>query len=230
MIELLGKNLKKYLNFSLSLVYPLKCFICQEEINLSLPAGLCLACFNKMEKYPSLSSEVPLEDTFYFKRIWAACRYEGTVKEAVHLLKYKGKLILINQLSEIMIKYASENMPTSEIDFIIPVPLHRLRLKEREFNQSEVLASKLAGYFNIPMLNNALRRTRLTVPQTNLSKEERGKSLKGAFGVINHKLIEGKNILLIDDVFTTGSTANECAKVLIEAKAAEVNIFTLAKG
>ena len=80
------------------------------------------------------------------------------------------------------------------------------------------------------MLNKALRRTRLTVPQTNLSKEERGKSLKGAFAVINHKLIEGKNILLIDDVFTTGSTANECAKVLIEAKAAEVNIFTLAKG
>lgn len=231
MIELLGKNLKKYLNFSLSFVYPLKCFICQEEIEPSLPAGLCLACLNKLEKYPPLSSEVPLEDTFYFKRVWAACRYEGTAKEAVHLLKYKGKLILINQLSEIMIKYALENMPISEIDFIIPVPLHRLRLKEREFNQSEIFAAKLAKRFAITLMKNNLIRIRPTLPQTNLSKEERFKNVNNAFRLRSNEPLKEKNILLVDDVFTTGSTADCCAKVLKkEGKVKEVNVFALAKG
>jgi ComF family protein len=130
-----------------------------------------------------------------------------------------------------MIKYALENIPTNEIDFIVPVPLHRLRLKEREFNQSEILASRLAKYFNIPLIKNSLIRTRPTPPQANLSKEERLKNVNGAFKLRENELLKGKNILLIDDVFTTGSTVDQCAKVLKkEGKAREVGVFTLAKG
>ena len=229
MMELLGKNFKKYLNYSLNLIYPLKCLICQKDMEPTLPAGLCSDCFNKIQKYSSSPKILP-EHKYYFKQIWAACPYEGVIKEAIHLLKYKGKLILVNQLSSVMIAYAKENLPLADIDFLIPVPLHRSRLKEREFNQSEILASKLANYFFLSLLNNVLIRIRPTPPQTNLSKEERFNSLKGAFALKKKGLIKGKNILLIDDVFTTGATANQCAKVLIENKANEVSVFTLAKG
>jgi len=228
-MELLGKNFKKYLNYSLNLIYPLKCLICQKDMEPTLPAGLCSDCFNKIQKYSSSPKILP-EHKYYFKQIWAACPYEGVIKEAIHLLKYKGKLILVNQLSSVMIAYAKENLPLADIDFLIPVPLHRSRLKEREFNQSEILASKLANYFFLSLLNNVLIRIRPTPPQTNLSKEERFNSLKGAFALKKKGLIKGKNILLIDDVFTTGATANQCAKVLIENKANEVSVFTLAKG
>lgn len=230
MIELLGENFKKYLDYSLNLIYPLKCLICQKDIEPTPPRGLCSDCFNKIQKYSSSSPRALPDHKYYFKQTWAACPYQGIIKEAIQLLKYKGKLILAGQLSAIMIKYAKENLPLANIDFLIPVPLHRSRLKEREFNQSEVLASKLTNYFNLPLLNNALIRIRPTPPQTNLSKEERLISLKGAFNLKRKELTKGKNILLIDDVFTTGATAKECAKVLIENRANEVNVFTLAKG
>jgi ComF family protein len=228
-MELLGKKFKKYLNYSLNLIYPLKCLICQKDIEPTGPRGLCADCFNKIQKYPSSLKTLP-EHKYYFKQSWATCPYEGIIKEAIQLLKYKGKLILVNQLSSLMIAYAQENLPLTDIDFIIPVPLHRSRLKEREFNQSEILASKLGQHYNLPCLNKALIKIRPTPPQTNLSKEERLISLKGAFALKKKALIKRKNILLIDDVFTTGATVNQCAKVLIENKAAEVSVFTLAKG
>lgn len=229
MVELLRKNLKKYLNYSLNLIYPLKCLICRKDIDPLLPRGICPTCFNKIKINDGYSFPV-LENECYFKQMWSACPYEGIVKEAIHLFKYKGKLILARELSRLMAEYAQANIPLNTIHCLIPVPLHRSRLREREFNQSEVLSLKLAAYFNVAVVQNVLIRTRPTPPQVNLKREERFISLKGAFRVKKNDLVKGKNILLIDDVFTTGTTANECAKALGQAGADEVNVFTLARG
>lgn len=177
------------------------------------------------------SSSWPAGQTkYYFNQVYSACPYQGMIKESIQLLKYKGKLILTKQLSQIMIEFTQANGILSNIDCLTFVPLHRTRLKEREFNQSQLLALKLAGHFKVPLLNNVLKRTRLTPPQTNLSKEERFKSLKGAFAVYQNREIKEKTIMLVDDVFTTGATVNECAKALTEGGAKQVDIFTLARG
>lgn len=129
-----------------------------------------------------------------------------------------------------MIEFAGENKVLGHIDYLTFVPLHRARLKEREFNQSQLLALKLSRHFKVPLLDNLLKRVRPTPSQTNLSKEERFKSLRGAFAARENEQIKGKTILLVDDVFTTGATFNECAKVLRQAGVKQADGFTLARG
>jgi ComF family protein len=115
------------------------------------------------------------------------------------------------------------------LDVIIPVPLHPQRLREREYNQSLLLANRLSRQTGIPLLLACLLRIRPTVPQTSLSKKERLTNLRGAFSVSKPAYIQGKRILLVDDVFTTGTTLNECAKTLRRAGSGHVYGLTLAR-
>ena len=119
----------------------------------------------------------------------------------------------------------------SEADAIIPVPLHRLRLLKRRYNQASIMAHYLGRECNIPVLHQALLRTRSTQTQGHLNFEQRRKNVKSAFAV-NDKYksrIEGKTLILIDDVYTTGSTVKECTKALRKAGAKSVHILTLAR-
>jgi ComF family protein len=115
------------------------------------------------------------------------------------------------------------------IDVIVPVPLHKIRLDERGYNQSELLARELSYRLNI-FMSKALRRVRNTTTQTALHKEERIENVKGAFKVTYKDTIVGKNVLLVDDVLTTGATLDECAKVLKENGAKDVYVATIATG
>ncbi|NLK67977.1 MAG: ComF family protein [Clostridiaceae bacterium] len=113
-------------------------------------------------------------------------------------------------------------------DIIIPTPLHRTRKRERGYNQSELLASRLAFYLKIPMLKNVLVKKVNTAPQSTLGRGERLKNLIGAFQVNNSNLIEGNRILLVDDITTTGSTLEKCAEVLLNAGAAHIDAYVIA--
>lgn len=115
-------------------------------------------------------------------------------------------------------------------DLLVPVPLDKRRYRKREFNQAHLLAKVVSRRFGIPLSPFVLRRTRTTLPQTGLNRREREENVKGLFRVAKAKECRGKTILVIDDVFTTGSTANECAKVLSRAGAREVNVLTVARG
>lgn len=231
MIPLLEKTPQKCFHYLLNLIYPLNCLICQKQIPFTPPRGLCPECFTRIQRnFSPPGSWVTSESKYYFKQIWVAAPYRGIMKECIQLLKYKRKLILLEQLSRIMIEFAQKNIPRANIDGLVAVPLHYARLKEREFNQSQLLASRLARHFNLPLLNNTLKRTRPTPSQANLSKQERFASLKDAFALKEKEEIKRKNILLVDDVFTTGATVNECAQVLIKSSAKEVSVFTLAGG
>jgi ComF family protein len=117
----------------------------------------------------------------------------------------------------------------ADIDAVIPVPLHVGRLKHRGFNQSLLLAHRISERFRIPLLFDQLVRTRPTRPQVELSGEERTKNVSGAFAVRNPQTQNDKRIVLVDDVFTTGATMNECASVLKTAGASHVFAVTLAR-
>jgi ComF family protein len=117
----------------------------------------------------------------------------------------------------------------SHIDMVMPVPLHRKRLRQRGFNQALLLAHRMSEQYGIPLVFDNLERVRPTRPQVELSGEERVKNVTGAFALRFPKKVEDKHILVIDDVFTTGATMNECAGVLKSAGAEQVTACTLAR-
>ncbi len=141
-------------------------------------------------------------------------------------MKYSEKTQLASPLARLM---ARADAPPTHIDAIVAVPLHPRRLREREFNQSLLLARHLGRQWQIPVLINVLQRTRFTRPQTSLTKRERIKNLRRCFAVATPSIIAGKTLLVVDDVFTTGTTVNECAKTLRKAGARAVYVHTLAR-
>jgi ComF family protein len=116
-----------------------------------------------------------------------------------------------------------------DADILIPVPLHPSRLREREYNQSLLLADQLTRQFGIPLLYDNLVRVRATPPQTELTRAARLNNLRRSFAVLRPDEITGKRILLVDDVMTTGTTVNECAKALRKAGSADVYVGALAR-
>jgi ComF family protein len=112
---------------------------------------------------------------------------------------------------------------------VIPVPLHPKRLRQRSFNQSLLLARPVAAGLNVDLDYLSLRRIRFTQPQANLTSDERKKNVRRAFGVMEPNGLEGRKVLLVDDVATTGSTLNECARVLKKAGVKEVFCLTIAR-
>jgi ComF family protein len=165
----------------------------------------------------------------YFTRARAICHYEGLMMEAISRFKYGGVTQLAKPLGTFLAEYQDPELSFSGIDLLIPVPLHPRRLRERGFNQSLLLARFFKKKHSIPLDFTSLQRFRLTQPQTQLSASERRKNVRGAFRVTNAEAVEEKRILLIDDVFTTGATVRECAKVLVEAGAKQVDVLTLAR-
>jgi ComF family protein len=142
------------------------------------------------------------------------------------LFKYKGKVALAAPLAHLMIG----RLPRLDfVDQIIPVPLHIRRLREREFNQSLLLADRIGRHLRIPVSFTNLIRTAPGPAQTTLSRKSRLKNLRGAFALHHPASIAGKRILLIDDVFTTGTTVNECAKTLRKSGTSDVYVLTLGR-
>lgn len=173
-----------------------------------------------------LSKIVMLKPTAF---IHAVGIYENELKKAVTRFKYGKKIHLSKPLGSLMNKYAKNMVDMKSIDIIIPVPLHTKRLHERGFNQSELLSLEISRYFGVPTVTGILHRIRETLPQFDLPPKERFKNIKGSFMVGNHDYIKDKRIMLVDDIYTTGSTISECTRVLKEAQAAKVHVLTLSR-
>ncbi len=196
----------------LSLIYPLSCCTCGKKMIEN--KGLCDDCFSKIERN---------------KRGTAACRYEGILKKAIHQFKYKGVLPLVDRFSQLMCRFIDDNIEMSRIDTIVPVPLNRSRLRERGFNQSRLLSLALSKKYGVPV-SSCLVKRKATRPQSGLRRAERQNNLKRAFAVKHPKRIKEKNILIIDDVYTTGATVSEASKTLKRAGAKSVMVAALARG
>jgi ComF family protein len=161
-----------------------------------------------------------------YTKAWTLYPYRSPLQDAIRLFKYRGKVALAAPLARLMI----DRLPALDsIDLIMPVPLHVGRLREREFNQSLLLADLIGRHLGVPVSCTDLIRLIPSPAQTTLSRKDRLKNIRGAFAVPRQASIAGTRILLIDDVFTTGATVNECAKTLRKAGSGHVYVLTLGR-
>lgn len=232
----------------LDIIYPKNCLACKRNLKgISAVDNLvCLECWRKIKRnlppfcyscgrhlgHSNLNKHICprcVRIPLCFDRAFSPCIYEGVIKDLIHEFKYKGKDYLGSTLSKLMIDFIKEyELPMQYIDFIIPVPLHKTRLREREFNQAEILSNYVAKEFNKEVWGNYLIRHRHTRTQTELEDKERFSNVKGSFSVKESGAVRDKNILLVDDVLTTAATSSEAASALKNAGANIVFVLTLA--
>ena len=165
----------------------------------------------------------------YFNKARAICRYSGNLREIIHYYKYNGYTSLEKKIIKLMCNNSSTKLNMADYHVLIPVPLSKKRLYYRGFNQASRIAKGLGNYFHIPIYRQGLYRILDTHPQSSLSKDKRFKNIKGSFSSNNDNYLSGKNVLLIDDIYTTGATVNECARVLKKASVKRVDVLTLAR-
>jgi len=166
----------------------------------------------------------------YFAGARSACVARSLVLEAVHRYKYRRHLWLENFLVDLLLLELRPWLEAHPVDVLIPVPLHPQKEREREYNQSARMAARAARLLGLPCARRALRRVRDTGTQTALTREARVSNMRKAFAINRRYPVNGKRVLLIDDVFTTGATTNACARVLHAAGAAAVWVWTVARG
>jgi ComF family protein len=226
-------------------LFPAECRVCDTPLDGFTRVPVCHACLNAPEPlqadYFCASCNAPFQNDFPLDAngVCALCRsglrgfdraasfgfYDGALRSLIHLFKYAGMRPLAPRLSRLM----DRALPIEDrYDLIVPVPLHWHRRWRRGFNQAELLAREISKHRRIPILN-ALRRSRATSNQAGLTSAGRRRNISGAFQSREGMDLQGKKILLIDDVFTTGATAGACALALKRAGASSVSLLTLAR-
>jgi ComF family protein len=156
-------------------------------------------------------------------------QYENVLMDVIHRFKYGGKISLGERLGELMAKFTYPAFDLADYSLIMPVPLHPRRLRQRGFNQAVILAGGISRRFPIVLDFLSLKRIVFTEPQVGLGKDMRERNIRGAFSVADKGRIKGERIILVDDVYTTGSTVKECARILMKNKAEKVAVLTLAR-
>ncbi|HDH53475.1 MAG TPA: ComF family protein [Nitrospirae bacterium] len=226
------------LNQFLNTLFPESCPVCREPSTDHKTAPICPECWRSILPYSGpqcrkcglpLVSDVSItcgeciKDKPAFRLAWSFGLYDGVLKKAIHLLKYHKINRLSKPLSELILQ-----IPIPRVDAVLPVPLYKKRLRQREFNQSALLAKHMAKKAGISLVTDCLIKTRDTAPQVGLSAGERRKNVRKAFRIQNKKRIQGKSVLLIDDVITTGATVRECSSVLKKSGPEDVYAIALA--
>jgi ComF family protein len=230
----------------IDLVFPPLCHGCR----LPVPGGeelhLCRPC---RERVPAVSSPlctvcgIPFAteggidhrcgDCISAPPPFASARAAGTfddlLPELIHRFKYEHRTHLRRPLGLLMAERLDRHRRETGAEILVPVPLHRKRLKDRGFNQAVLLGGILSRKWGLPLSPDALCRHRWTEPQIALSAGERPGNVRGAFSVRRPEVVEGRTVMLIDDVCTTGSTLAECARTLLKAGAASVHAVTIAR-
>jgi len=166
----------------------------------------------------------------FFDSARSAVRYSGPLEIAIQAFKYGGMTHLTSDFALLLFACVNTYYANIHFDIVTYVPLYPRKQRERTYNQSQLLAEALARKLKLPSKPPLLVRIRDTKTQTNLTAEQRSRNVHGAFDVRNRDWIEGKTILIVDDVMTTGATVNECARVLKQARASKVYVVTVGRG
>ena len=229
------------------LFLPADCRICRQPLECFSAVPVCAACLAAPQPYrgaecvscglffpgpanreQTLTCASCRHHPFVFEQARSFAAYEGTLAALIQRLKYDGYRPLAKPLGRYL-AHAVERLRVSSFDLLLPVPLHPRRQRQRGFNQATVLASRLSSLLAVPLAAKDCVRVRDTLPQTRLRSEERRKNVAGAFHVPDPRRVRGRRVLLVDDVLTTGATANACADALRKGGAAGVWVVTLAR-
>ncbi|MBA4149380.1 MAG: ComF family protein [Verrucomicrobia bacterium] len=246
----MGKQLKDWLNAALNLVYPAVCQICEKERATREEGYVCQSCWSGKDGVRFIVEPfchrcgLPFEGAITIQFECANCREadlhfsaarsavaaKGVVLDVIHRYKY-GKAIWFEPfLADLLLRQAVPVLHCDKWDLIVPVPLHPVKQREREFNQAEQIAIHLSKASGLPMNKTLLRRVEPTRTQTQLTKAERAANVHNAFALNRGEKLNGEKVILVDDVFTTGATTSACAKILREAGARDVCVWTVARG
>jgi len=238
--------MKSYADSFLELIYPEKntCFICETYDETIGDKYICSDCEKHIKKIePPVCSKCskPIfhnssidlcqeccDVTRHFEMSKSPYAYEGLIKKAIYSYKYYNKTYFYKFFGNCLVSFMKD-INYTDFDFIVPVPLHSSKMRKRGYNQSELLARHISASLSIPYVD-ALKRTKKTLKQSEQSKEERRKNLKDAFAVKSSpEKIINSSVLLVDDIYTTGSTVDECSKALVNYGAAKVYVITIAR-
>jgi ComF family protein len=246
-MNIIADSFQNWLNVGLGFFYPETCRLCEAERATAGDGFVGSRCWQQVRfikppfcarcglPFPGdITTEFECancrEMELHFSSARSAVVARTIVLEAIHRYKYQNALWFENFLAGLFLREAVPALRGQNRDWIVPVPLHPVKEREREFNQAERLARHLSAATQIPVNKKLLRRVTFTATQTLLTRKQRSENMRGAFAVRKGAHLNGEKIILVDDVFTTGATTNACATVLRKAGAGDVCVWTVARG
>ena len=224
----------------INLIYPQTCGICG-KINYNAVCPKCNVQLKKQEKMDILTKgelkENSLEKEKFFEELIYIFKYEGQIRELILDYKFNEKSYMYKTFVNFLLKNKKIFENIKKYDKIIPVPISKKRYKERGYNQSLLIAKERSMQMsykpntrnNLELVNNCLIKTKNIIEQSKLNKEDRQHNIQGVYTLKNGNILTNKSILLIDDIYTTGSTVNECSRVLQHANPKKIGVLVLAK-
>lgn len=247
------KNEKEIINYEnifdkiLNLFFPPVCGICGNLSN----EWICNKCFKNIENKVKaniikISSHLneknikieeegeneiskTIKNNIYISEIMYLFKYEGKIREMIIDYKFNEKSYIYITFVKILLKNKKMLENIKNYDTIIPVPISGKRYKKRGYNQSYLLAKEICKYANLNLESDCLYKIKHNVEQSSLNGLERQENIKGAYELRNMQILNNKKILLLDDVYTTGATVNECARILSKTNPSKIGVFTVAK-
>ena len=224
----------------INLIYPQTCGICG-KINNKTICSKCNIQLKKQEKIGILTKEKLEENSLEmeknFEELMYIFKYEGQIRELILDYKFNEKSYMYKTFVNFLLKNKKIFENIKKYDKIIPVPISKKRYKERGYNQSLLIAKEISmqisyetnNNIKLELVNNCLIKTKNIIEQSKLNKEDRQHNIQGVYTLKNGSILTNKSILLIDDIYTTGSTVNECSRVLQQAKPNKIGVLVLAK-
>lgn len=217
------KKVLWFINYAINLIFPNACGICDRICK----ENLCKKCEIKLNNIKKV--KIDTYNDKYFKKHLYIFKYDSIIKEILIKFKFKEKVYVYKTFVNFLLKNKKVCRFFKSYDIIIPVPIHYNRKVTRGYNQSGLIAKELARNVNVKYEEKILFKKINNKPQSAKNKQERIKNVIGVYYTKNDDRLIGKKVLLIDDIYTTGSTVNECSKILNLAGAKQVDVFTIAK-
>jgi competence protein ComFC len=212
-------------------IYPPKCIFCQKLLDHDAALHICSACYSKLPLIENKVLKTSLdEDENYCDGVVSVFEYTGMVKESLIRFKFYNKPGYYRTYARLMADKLSKMTDVKNYQMVLSVPLHKHKEFSRGYNQARLLSKALGRILKLRECSYLLKRERYTEAQSLLDKQRRNQNVKGAFTVVSPKKVRGKSILLVDDILTTGSTLEECSRMLKKAGAERVFAVVVATG
>ena len=212
-----------FINYAINLIFPNVCGICEKVCK----EDLCKKCEIKLNNISKF--KIDKYNDKNFKKHLYIFKYEGIIKESLIKFKFREKAYIYKALVNFLLKNEKACRFLKSYDIIIPVPIHYNRKLTRGYNQSALIAKEIAQKLNIKYENEVLFKKVNNKPQSTKNKQDRIDNVKGVYYTKNEEQIYNKKILLLDDIYTTGSTVNECCRILKLVGAKYVDVISIAK-